>query len=114
MPIYEYRCSACGHQVEVIHGIHDQGPVTCVVCGGAMRKALSSPAILFKGSGWAKKDAQAASRPRSTGDVKAEGDSTRDAGGSATGDSTGGASKSRPDGGATESASKPAATTTGD
>jgi hypothetical protein len=31
-----------------------------------MRKALSTPAIHFKGSGWAKKDAQAASKAKTT------------------------------------------------
>ena len=59
MPRYDYRCSSCGREVEVMHGIHEIGPQACDLCGGAMRKALSSPAIHFKGSGWAKKDAAA-------------------------------------------------------
>ena len=66
MPIYDYRCSECGRVVEVIHAIGAEGPSACEVCGGAMRKALSSPAIHFKGSGWAKKDAQSASRKSTT------------------------------------------------
>jgi putative FmdB family regulatory protein len=61
MPTYDYRCAACGHEVEVVHGIHAPGPSTCDVCGGQMRKALSTPAIHFRGGGWAKKDARAAS-----------------------------------------------------
>ena len=58
MPIYDYICSSCKHRVEVIHGINDAGPRFCPSCGleGTMRKALVSPAIHFKGSGWAKKD----------------------------------------------------------
>ena len=60
MPLYDYRCIECGREVEVMHGIHDSGPATCETCGGTMRKALSPPAIHFKGSGWAKKDAAAA------------------------------------------------------
>lgn len=60
MPHYDYRCTECGREVEVMHGIHDSGPETCQHCGAAMRKALSTPAIHFKGSGWAKKDAAAA------------------------------------------------------
>ncbi len=59
MPLYDYRCTACGREVEVMHGIYDSGPSECQHCGGAMRKALSPPAIHFKGSGWAKKDAAA-------------------------------------------------------
>lgn len=62
MPTYDYRCTECGTEIEVIHGIYAEGPAECDVCGGAMRKALSTPAIHFKGSGWAKKDAQAASK----------------------------------------------------
>jgi putative FmdB family regulatory protein len=60
MPFYDYRCTECAHEVEVMHGIHDKGPATCQHCGAAMRKALSPPAIHFKGSGWAKKDARKA------------------------------------------------------
>lgn len=60
MPTYDYRCTDCGREVEVMHGIDGPGPAACETCGGAMRKALSAPAIHFKGSGWAKKDAQAA------------------------------------------------------
>jgi putative FmdB family regulatory protein len=59
MPLYDYRCVACGREVEVMHGIHDVGPDACEACGGAMSKVLSPPAIHFKGSGWAKKDAAA-------------------------------------------------------
>ena len=66
MPIYVYRCTECAQEVELIHGIHADGPTTCEVCGGAMRKALTTPAIHFKGSGWAKKDAQAASKAKAS------------------------------------------------
>ena len=58
MPIYDYVCSSCGHRTEVVHGINDAGPTFCPNCGaeGTLRKGFSTPAILFKGSGWAKKD----------------------------------------------------------
>lgn len=60
MPIYEYLCGACGQRVEVIHGVHAERPVACEACGGDLRRALSVPAIVFKGSGWAKVDARKA------------------------------------------------------
>jgi len=66
VPLYDYSCSQCGRTVEVSHGVHASGPSVCEVCGGAMRKLLSRPAIVFKGSGWAKKDAQASSHARSS------------------------------------------------
>ena len=56
MPVYEYVCTVCGHPIEVMHSFTAEGPKVCTQCGGAMRKALSTPAIVFKGSGWAKKD----------------------------------------------------------
>ena len=56
MPIYDYACTVCGRVVEVVHGVNGQGPQACETCGGAMKKLLSSPAVHFKGSGWAKKD----------------------------------------------------------
>jgi len=66
VPIYDYVCETCGHVVEVIHPISASGPATCERCGGPMKRALSAPAIVFKGSGWAKKDARDASRSKST------------------------------------------------
>jgi putative FmdB family regulatory protein len=66
MPIYEYVCTACARRVEVIHGIAASGPSTCETCGGALRKAISPPAIHFKGSGWAKVDARSAASKTST------------------------------------------------
>jgi putative FmdB family regulatory protein len=64
MPLYDYRCGACGREVEVMHSIHHQGPETCAACGGTMKKVLSPPAIHFKGSGWAKKDAATKAKPK--------------------------------------------------
>ncbi len=64
MPLYDYRCTECGREVEVMHGIHERGPDRCEHCDGAMRKTLSLPAIHFKGSGWAKKDAATKVKPK--------------------------------------------------
>lgn len=74
MPTYDYRCNACGQRVEVVHGVHAHGPKVCPSCGaeGSMRKLLSAPAIVFKGSGWAKKDRSATAAPGRTQADKAE------------------------------------------
>lgn len=64
MPIYDYLCTACGHRMEVVHGIHGHGPAACPACAGQMRKAMVAPAVHFKGSGWAKKDRGAATRTK--------------------------------------------------
>ncbi len=55
MPRYDYACAACGRRFEVVHGISEDGPTSCPLCGeGPVRKAFAPPAIHFKGSGWAK------------------------------------------------------------
>jgi putative FmdB family regulatory protein len=58
MPTYEYECRSCGRRFDVVHGIHATRPTICEHCGGELRKTMSTPAIHFKGSGWAKKDAR--------------------------------------------------------
>ena len=88
MPAYDYGCTACGRRVEVRHAISETGPTTCEVCGGQMRKLLSPPTIVFKGSGWAKKDAQTARSGAKGGSAGAEGGS--DSGDSPTGDKSDG------------------------
>ena len=52
MPLYEYQCNDCEHRFERIQKFSDPLVSTCPVCGGEVRKLLSSPAIQFKGTGW--------------------------------------------------------------
>jgi putative FmdB family regulatory protein len=105
MPIYDYVCSQCGHRTEVMHGIHAEGPTTCEVCGGALKKALSPPAIVFRGTGWAKKERSSAARSASAkkdGEGSSSADTSKD--GSAAKSSTNGE-------GSTSSKSDPAPST---
>jgi putative FmdB family regulatory protein len=53
MPIYEYKCDACGTRFEQIQKFSDPPIDVCPNCGERkVHKLLSSPAIQFKGSGW--------------------------------------------------------------
>jgi putative FmdB family regulatory protein len=72
MPLYDYVCTACGTRVEVSHGVHAAGPAACAVCGGSLRKAVSAPAVVFKGSGWAKMDARPQRSDKATAASKDE------------------------------------------
>lgn len=38
MPTYDYRCSACGHEFEVVHKIAEEGPTKCPVRCGTRKK----------------------------------------------------------------------------
>ncbi len=52
MPLYEFRCESCGHELETIVAFSDPLPTTCETCGGALKKLLAAPAVQFKGSGF--------------------------------------------------------------
>jgi putative FmdB family regulatory protein len=53
VPIYEYRCEACGHQDEHLQKVSDQPLEQCPACGKATyRKLLSAAGFQLKGSGW--------------------------------------------------------------
>lgn len=97
MPIYDYSCTACRHLVEVIHGINEAGPRFCPNCGveGTMRKGFSTPAVHFKGSGWAKKDRSTTSSPTRSNSTKSS-----SGGDSAAGESSGGGQSGGDNGGA--------------
>lgn len=53
MPIYEYRCSDCGQEFEVLHGINETPRLRCDKCQGAnVTRLMSTGAFVFKGSGF--------------------------------------------------------------
>jgi putative FmdB family regulatory protein len=53
MPLYEYKCDACGRQFELIRKFSDPPVEVCTLCGkGPVSRLFSSPAIQFKGSGF--------------------------------------------------------------
>jgi putative FmdB family regulatory protein len=53
MPIYEYRCDACGHQEEHLQKVSEPLIAVCPSCQkDAYRKLLSAAGFQLKGSGW--------------------------------------------------------------
>jgi putative FmdB family regulatory protein len=57
MPIYEYKCSACSHELESLQKFSDAPLVTCPVCGkDALTKLVSAAGFQLKGSGWYQTD----------------------------------------------------------
>jgi putative FmdB family regulatory protein len=101
MPVYDYDCAACGRRFEVVHGVHVDGPTSCPLCGkGPVRKAISAPAIHYKGSGWAKKERRATvtsgSGKSGAEGASGEGASGEGASGDEAGSKTGDASSDSP------------------
>jgi putative FmdB family regulatory protein len=57
MPIYEYRCENCGHELEQIQKISDPPLTDCPECGQpTLRKQISAAAFRLKGGGWYETD----------------------------------------------------------
>ena len=66
MPTYDYRCKACGQELEVFQSFTDDPLTTCAACGGELRKLFGAPGIAFKGSGFYKTDSRSGSKRSST------------------------------------------------
>lgn len=53
MPIYEYQCQACGHQLEKLQKVSDPVLVDCPNCHKPkLQKLISATSFQLKGSGW--------------------------------------------------------------
>lgn len=53
MPIYAYRCEACGHAQDVLQKISDPLLTVCPACGeSSYKKQLTAAGFQLKGSGW--------------------------------------------------------------
>jgi putative FmdB family regulatory protein len=64
MPIYEYRCSSCGHKLEALQRLADAPLVDCPSCqAAALVKLVSAAAFQLKGSGWYATDFKSGSKP---------------------------------------------------
>jgi len=57
MPIYEYRCAECGHELEKLQKISDAPLTDCPACGKpALQKLVSAAGFRLKGGGWYETD----------------------------------------------------------
>jgi putative FmdB family regulatory protein len=53
MPIYAYRCEACGFAKDVLQKISDAPLTECPTCGKAtFKKQVTAAGFQLKGSGW--------------------------------------------------------------
>ena len=67
MPIYEYRCSSCGHELEALQKFSDAPLVACPSCGAeTLVKRVSAAGFQLKGSGWYVTDFKGGAKPGKT------------------------------------------------
>ena len=80
MPIYEYKCSACGHREDHLQKLADAPLTKCPACGKKKyAKQLTAPGFQLKGSGWYATDFKGGgkkktddAKPEAKSDAKAE------------------------------------------
>lgn len=57
MPIYQYQCDQCNHELEALQKISDAKLTDCPECGAsALRKKVTAAAFKLKGTGWYETD----------------------------------------------------------
>jgi len=78
MPIYEYKCAACGHQEDHLQKLSEAPLTKCPACGKKKyAKQLTAAGFQLKGSGWYASDFKGGkkpeeSKPEAKTDAKAE------------------------------------------
>jgi putative FmdB family regulatory protein len=93
MPLYEYKCPN-GHLFEVFHGMTEEGPQACEVCGAApVVRVLHPVAVHYKGSGFYTTDYGRKSKPAREGGGSGESSSSSSSS-SDSGSGSGGSSSS--------------------
>ena len=97
MPLYEYKCPN-GHLFEAIHGMTEDGPTACEVCGASpLQRVLHPVAVHYKGSGFYSTDygrkKKAAAKDGSSSDSSSSDSSSSSSSSSEGGSSDSGESK---------------------
>jgi putative FmdB family regulatory protein len=86
MPIYEYRCSSCGHELEALQKLSEPPLVSCPACAkDTLVKLVSAAGFQLKGSGWYATDfkGSGAKPAGKSGDGDAKSDASKSESGSA-------------------------------
>jgi putative FmdB family regulatory protein len=58
VPTYQYACTTCGAQLEVVQKFSDDPLTECPECAGRLRKVFSAVGVVFKGSGFYRNDSR--------------------------------------------------------
>jgi len=72
MPVYEYRCTKCDKEFEIMQKITDEPLVKCQACGGELRKLITNTSFVLKGTGWYVTDYPSAERKKAMEKTKPE------------------------------------------
>ncbi len=62
MPTYQYRCTDCNDNLEIVQKFTDPTLTVCPSCKGSLRKVFNAVGVVFKGSGFYLTDSRADAR----------------------------------------------------
>lgn len=97
MPIYAYRCDACGHAKDVLQKMSDAPLTDCPACGApAFKKQLTAAGFQLKGSGWYVTDFRGGSGGTSAASTTAKTDAAAPAAAPAASESASSSASSTP------------------
>ena len=79
MPIYEYECGSCQHELEALQKLSEAPLVDCPACAQpALVKKISAAGFRLKGGGWYETDFKTSNRKNlADGGGDAKGDSKK-------------------------------------
>jgi putative FmdB family regulatory protein len=73
MPIYDYQCTRCNHQLEALQKFSDAPLLECPACKEPeLKKILSAPGFRLKGNGWYETDFKTGAKKNLAGGDKAD------------------------------------------
>jgi putative FmdB family regulatory protein len=78
VPTYQYACTECGEQLEVVQKFTDDALTVCPACDGRLRKVFSPVGVVFKGSGFYRTDSRDGGKVSSNGSSKASANGSGD------------------------------------
>ena len=93
MPRYDYRCTECSNEFELVQKFSEAGQGECPLCGGAGQRVFHAVPVIYKGSGFYTTDYGRPKRPVEKEDSKestsasSSGSSNGSGGDSSSGDS---------------------------
>jgi len=85
VPTYQYACTECGEQLEVVQKFTDDALTVCPACDGRLRKVFSPVGVVFKGSGFYRTDSRNGANVSSDGSSKASANGSGDTSAAANG-----------------------------
>lgn len=85
MPIYEYQCESCGHELEALQKLSDAPLIQCPACQkSSLKKQISAAGFRLSGGGWYETDFKSGKKKNLAGDSSQSSSSTSSSSSSAT------------------------------